>query len=46
MGVSGKVDRGLQYRTQLASEGHGTDNPSFLRLIYHAMAVGFRDKWT
>jgi len=46
MGVSGKVDRGLQYRTQLASEGHGTDNPSFFRLIYHAMAVGFRDKWT
>ncbi len=44
--VSGKAERVPFYRTQLASEPLGGDTPSFLRFVFRAMAIGFRDKWT
>ena len=44
--ISGKVERWAEYRERLAMEPHGADSPSFLRLVYLAIATGFRDKWT
>jgi adenosylcobinamide amidohydrolase len=43
--VSGKLDRLAGYRDRLAQEGLELDNAAFLRLVYHAVALGFADKW-
>ncbi|HEX2924321.1 MAG TPA: adenosylcobinamide amidohydrolase, partial [Chloroflexota bacterium] len=43
--VSGKPSRTPHYRAQLGMEVVAPDNHAFLRLIFRAMAVGFRDKW-
>ncbi|PIE35264.1 adenosylcobinamide amidohydrolase [candidate division KSB3 bacterium] len=43
--VSGKYDHLPNYRARLAPLQGTTTNAAFLELIYHALALGFREKW-
>ncbi|MEM5788137.1 MAG: adenosylcobinamide amidohydrolase [Syntrophobacteraceae bacterium] len=43
--VSGDVPHFSSYRETLEREGYAFSNRDILRLVAHAMALGFKDKW-
>lgn len=43
--VSGKFEHLEAYRRILAPQAGESDNPAFLALAAHALALGFQDKW-
>ena len=43
--VSGNYERMSAYRSVLAAAGYSASNTDLLRLVGHAIALGFHDKW-
>jgi len=43
--ISGKPEDAESCRRALGSKSFGSDNESFLQLVFQAMAFGFMDKW-
>jgi len=43
--ASGRVGKTKDYAKQLAGKLHALNSQAMLELIYHALALGFKDKW-